>query len=480
MTAPDSNNSDSPTEPRRAVDPYAALRSPNYRRFAFGFLFSSAGLQMLATAVGWEIYERTQDPMALGWVGVARALPVILFALPAGQVIDRFDRRWVLVITQIAMGIGAAMLAVASHRGDSPLFLMYALLVLMGCARAFNGPSRATLLPLIVAPGAFPNAVAWNSSVFQLSAVLGPIAAGFLLAWFGSAWQVYSFTAAFCLIFGVAAMGLRPREAPRATGPVSMSSLFAGASFIWREKPILGALTLDLFAVLLGGATALLPIFAKDILKVGPEGLGLLRAAPFIGAFLMSLLLTRLPPFRRSGPVLLWSVAGFGVCIVVFGFSTVFWLSLLALFMSGALDTVSVVIRHVLVQLRTPNELRGRVSSVNSVFIESSNELGAFESGLVAAYFVVVFSVVSGGIGTVLVVGAVALGLPQLRKLGELHDRDIEDPNREREAASAQLPQPTPPPPGDEESASDADAANAAERAFIESGQIRAQSNAAP
>ena len=387
---------------------------------------------MLATAVGWEIYERSQDPMALGWVGLARALPVILFALPAGQVIDRFDRRWVLVLTQIAMGLGAAALAVASHRGDAPLLLMYGLLALMGCARAFNGPSRATLLPLIVAPGAFANAVAWNSSVFHLSAVLGPIVAGVMLARFGSAWEVYAITATFCFLFAITAMGLRPREAQRASGPISLSSLFAGAGFIWREKPILGALTLDLFAVLLGGATALLPIYAKDILKVGPEGLGLLRAAPFVGAFLMSLMLTRLPPFRRSGRVLLWSVAGFGVSIVVFGFSTIFWLSLVALFMSGVLDTVSVVIRHVLVQLRTPNELRGRVSSVNSVFIESSNELGAFESGLVAAYFGVVFSVVSGGIGTVLVVGAVALSLPQLRKLGELHDRDLEDPDGAR------------------------------------------------
>ncbi len=449
------------------IDPYAALRSSNYRRFALGFLFSSAGLQMLATAVGWEIYERTGDPLSLGWIGVARALPVILFALPAGQVIDRFDRRWVLVLTQVAMGLGAAALAVASSLGDTPLIVMYGLLALMGCARAFNGPSRATLLPLIVAPGAFPNAVAWNSSVFQLSAVLGPIVAGVMLAEFGSAWEVYAITAAFCMLFAITALGVRPREAPRATGPISMSSLFAGAGFIWREKPILGALTLDLFAVLLGGATALLPIYAKDILKVGPEGLGLLRAAPFVGAFLMSLLLTRLPPFRRSGHVLLWSVAGFGVCMVVFGFSTVFWLSLLALFMSGALDTVSVVIRHVLVQLRTPNELRGRVSSVNSVFIESSNELGAFESGLVAAYFGVVFSVVSGGIGTVLVVGAVALGIPQLRKLGELHDREM-DPGQPARAATAP----------DEESASDADAAGAAAGGLSGSGPSHARSSA--
>ncbi len=468
MTAP------APTEPerqdasQRIIDPYAALRSRNYRRFALGFLFSSAGLQMLATAVGWEIYERTGDPLSLGWIGVARALPVILFALPAGQVIDRFDRRWVLVLTQVAMGLGAAALAVASSLGDTPLIVMYGLLALMGCARAFNGPSRATLLPLIVAPGAFPNAVAWNSSVFQLSAVLGPIVAGVMLAEFGSAWEVYAVTAGFCLLFAITALGVRPREAPRATGPISMSSLFAGAGFIWREKPILGALTLDLFAVLLGGATALLPIYAKDILKVGPEGLGLLRAAPFVGAFLMSLLLTRLPPFRRSGHVLLWSVAGFGVCMVVFGFSTAFWLSLVALFMSGALDTVSVVIRHVLVQLRTPNELRGRVSSVNSVFIESSNELGAFESGLVAAYFGVVFSVVSGGIGTVLVVGAVALGIPQLRKLGELHDREM-DAGQPPLAAAAP----------DEESASDADAAGAAAGALSASDPNPSRSSAA-
>jgi MFS family permease len=461
--------------PRGLIDPYAALRSSNYRRFALGFLLSSAGLQMLAVAVGWEIYERTKDPLALGWVGVARALPVILFALPAGQIIDRFDRRWVLVITQVCMGLGAGALAVASHVGDAPIVLMYALLSLMGCARAFNGPSRATLLPLIVPTGAFPNAVAWNSSVFQLSAVVGPIVAGLLMAQLGTAWEVYAICSACCLVFAISAMGLQPREAPRASGPLSVASVFAGASFIWREKPILGALTLDLFAVLLGGATALLPIYAKDILHVGPEGLGLLRAAPFIGAFVMSIVLTRLPPFRRTGQVLLWSVAGFGVCIVIFGLSTVFWLSLVALFMSGVLDTVSVVIRHVLVQLRTPNELRGRVSSVNSVFIESSNELGAFESGLVASWFSVVsfgamVSAVSGGIGTIIVVAAVAAGIPKLRTLGELHDRDAEqDPERapvdDPATAAGTPPGSALPPAAEEEAAADADAASAASKA---------------
>jgi MFS family permease len=413
-------------------DPYAALRVPNYRLFAAGFVVSSAGLQMLGTAIGWEIYERTRDPMALGWIGVARALPVILFALPAGHVIDHFDRRRVLVLTQVAMGLCAAVLAMVSHAAGTPL-AFYALLSVMGCARAFNGPSRATLLPLLVDAGVFHNAVTWNSGVFQLSATLGPVIAGVMIAQLHAAWPVYAVTAGGCWLFALLATGLRPRHADRATGPVTPRSMLAGAGHIYREKTILSALTLDLFAVLLGGATALLPMYAKDILMVGPAGLGLLRASPFIGACVMALVLAHRPPFTRAGWALLWSVAAFGACMIAFGLSTSFWLSLTVLFLSGALDNISVVIRHVLVQVRTPNHLRGRVSAVNSVFIESSNELGAFESGAAAKLFAplagsaaggAVWSVVTGGIGTILVVIGVAAAWPQIRRLGALREQD--------------------------------------------------------
>lgn len=411
--------------PTSRHDPYAALRSANYRRFASGFLFSSAGLQMLGTAIGWEIYERTHDPLMLGYVGLARALPVILLALPAGHAIDHFNRKRVLIVTQFAMGLAAALLALASHLislGTVPLWTIYILLVLTGCARSFNGPSRASILPMIIEPGDFHNAVTWNSSVFQISATAGPILAGIMIHAFNAAWPVYAVTAAGCFAFALSSCFLNPRHRARPTGPLTLRSMTAGAGHVWREKTILSAITLDLFAVLLGGATALMPVYAKDILRVDAIGLGVLKAAPYVGSFVMALVIAHMPPIRRSGPALLLSVAGFGLATVVFGLSPWFPLSLAALFVAGALDNISVVIRHVLVQVRTPDELRGRVAAVNSVFIESSNEIGGFESGLVARFFGPVFSVVSGGLGTLAVVVAVALIWPEIRKLGSLHE----------------------------------------------------------
>lgn len=410
-------------------DAYAALKVTNYRVFASGFLVSSLGLQMLATALGWEIYERTGDALHLGLIGLFRALPVILLALPAGHFIDRFDKKRVLVLTQLAMGAITALLAIASYT-HAPLWMMYALVSLAGCARVFNGPSRATLLPLIVPSSQFGNASTWNSGVFHVSGALGPIIAGYLLHKFHAAWVVYAATCAGCIYFGLFATMLRPREHQRHTGAFSFSSVTAGLGHVWREKNVLGAITLDLFAVLLGGATALLPIYAKDILTIngepaGERGLGFLRAAPYVGAALMAFVLAHKPPFKHAGKWLLWSVAAFGICMIAFGLSTHFYISLAVLFVSGAVDNISVVIRHVLVQTRTPEQLRGRVSSVNTVFIESSNELGAYESGAVAKYANgliagvsgVVFSVVSGGIGTLAVVLAIGAFIPSLRTL---------------------------------------------------------------
>jgi MFS family permease len=409
----------------RPHDPYAAIRSPNYRKFALGFIVSSTGLQMMGTALMWEVYDRTNDALALGYIGLARALPVIFMALPAGQAIDLFSRKKVLVLTQSAFFILIGALAFISYE-KAPLLLVYGLLVLLGCARSFNGPSRSALLPSIVPPEDFHNAVTWNSGVFQLSAVGGPIIAGAIIYWHGAAWPVYAAAAVMCGMFAISAAGIHPRPTPKRIGSFTLSSMLQGASHLWREKTILAAITLDLFAVLLGGATALLPIYAKDILHVGPVGLGTLKAAPYVGAFLMAIVLAYRPAFKRAGPALLWSIAGFGVCTIVFGFSQWFWLSLTMLMLLGGLDNISVVIRHVLVQVRTPDHLRGRVGSVNSVFIESSNELGAFESGLVAKLLGPVASVVSGGIGTILVVLGVAWLWPEVRRLGKLEEPAVD------------------------------------------------------
>lgn len=417
-------------------DAYAALRSANYRRFAAGFIVSSTGLQMLGTAILWEVYERTHSVLALGITGLARALPVIILALPAGQVIDLVDRKKVLVRTQLAFAAVIAALAWASW-AHAPIILMYAALFLTGCARVFNGPARSSLLPQIVDPAAFHNAVTWNSGVFQFAAVGGPLLAGVLIGRFNAAWPVYALTASACLTFSLTAGLIRPRQASLAAGGFTRRSMIEGVRFLLHEKPVLGAITLDLFAVLLGGSTALLPVYARDILHVGPEGLGALRAAPFIGAFIMSLVLAHRPPFRRSGAALLCSVAAYGAATVVFGLSTLFPLSLAALLIAGALDNISVVIRNVLVQVRTPEHLRGRVSAVNTVFIESSNELGSFESGLVARFLGPMFSVVSGGAGTILVAAWIAWMWPQLRRLGPLHPDPI--PDKEEAAFEARI-----------------------------------------
>lgn len=401
--------------------PYDAITHPNYRLYAAGFLCSSMGLQMLGTAVGWEIYERTGDPLHLGYAGLARALPVVLLALFAGHAADVYSRRWILGLTQLAFALSAGALAVASAR-HAPVAMIYGLLILMGAARSFNAPSRNSLLPLLIPARTFHNAVTWNSILFHLAATLGPILAGVMIARSGEAWPVYAATAGGTLLFAISVLFLRPEPQPKNSAPFSLSEILAGASHIWRERTVFAAITLDLLAVLLGGATALLPVYAKDILHTDATGLGILRAAPFVGAFLMGLVLAHRPPFRAAGPALLASVAGFGVCMILFGVCTSFWPALACLFLSGCFDNVSVVIRHVLVPLRTPDRLRGRVSAVNAMFIECSNELSGFESGLVARVFGPVASVVSGGIGTLLVVAVVAAGIPQIRRLRRIEE----------------------------------------------------------
>ncbi|MFO0860803.1 MAG: MFS transporter [Phycisphaerales bacterium] len=416
-------------------DPYAALRLPNYRHFAAGFLTSATGLQMMAMALAWEVYERATregflgpkgPALALGFIGLARALPVVAMALPAGYVIDSFDRKRVLLLTQTGFAVMSALLALASWMNAS-LWIMFLLITLSGCVRSFNGPTRSSLLPDLIPEKFFTNAVTWNSSMFQFAAIGGPLLAGWIIAFVGHAWPVYAISALLCLIFALTTLGLRPiAHHASSKGKLSLQGMFAGLSHLWKERTIFAAITLDLFAVLLGGATGLLPIYASEILHVGPIGLGWLKAAPYIGAGAMALYLAWFPLIRRAGPAMLFSVAGFGLCTIAFGVSTSFWLSLTMLIALGALDSISVVVRHVLVQLRTPRHLRGRVSAVNSVFIECSNELGSFESGLVARFFGPVFSVVSGGIGTILVVAGIAWLIPEIRRLDKLHDQPFD------------------------------------------------------
>ncbi|MGA7952012.1 MAG: MFS transporter [Gloeobacterales cyanobacterium] len=400
-------------------DPYAALRFRDYRLFAFGNLASIMGQQMLSVAIGWELYERTHSALSLGIVGLVQVLPVIFLALPAGHAADQFDRRMIVMMTQGVLALCSVGLAVISYQ-QSLVILIYLCLFAIGIARAFNNPARAALLPQIVPKEIFSNAVTWNSSGFQLAAMLGPALAGLLIAMQKSATSVYVCCALTALVFFGCLFFIRGRQAERSTEPVTIKSLVAGFHFVWQTKIILAALTLDLFAVLLGGATTLLPIFAKDILQVGPDGLGWLRAAPAIGAFMMALAITHLPTMNQAGKTLLWAVGGFGAATIGFGLSHSFWFSLFMLACIGALDSISVVVRQTLVQLRTPDEMRGRVSAVNGMFISSSNELGGFESGVAASLFGPVLAVVGGGIGTIAVVMAVALIWPEIRKLKSL------------------------------------------------------------
>lgn len=400
-------------------DPFLALRNRDYRAFAAGSLASSTALQMLSLALAWEVYARTHDAMQLGYLGLARATPVLLLALPAGHAADLYDRRRMLAITQALFAVFCAALALASQ-AEASLWVLYLLVALTGVTRSMHGPSRNSLLPLLVTEQELHNSLTWSSGVFQLSAIGGPLLGGALIGITGKAWPAYATSAVLCVIAAATSLRLRPRKIVRTSNErYTIAGITKGAGHLWREKTVLAALALDLFAVLLGGATALMPLYA-EILGVGPIGLGALKAAPYIGAFLMAIVLAYRRPSNRNGQALLLSVAGFGLATIGFGVSTSFWLSLVLLALLGGLDNISVVIRSVLVQVRTPDELRGRVSAVNSLFIEASNELGAYESGLVASWFGPVVSVVSGGVGTLVVVAGIALAWPELRRLGRL------------------------------------------------------------
>jgi MFS family permease len=405
--------------PSAAPSGLQALRIPYVRSFALGRVASNIGAQIVTVAVGWELYERTNDPWALGLVGLVTLAPGILLMLPAGNAADRFPRRNIAMLACLLTGLASFGLAAVSWL-NGPVEAIFAMLVVIGAARTISAPASGTILPQLIEPRQFANVNAWLISTQQLSSIGGPAVGGFLIALTGEATSSYVIAAIAQFLFA-GILATFPAVAPPPGAKRDLSDIFAGFAFIWRTPIFLAAITLDLFAVLLGGAVALLPVFARDILQVGPEGLGLMRAAPGVGALVAALLATRLPPWRAPGQVLMLMVVGFGAATIGFGLSRVMWLSLICLFFTGAFDSISMVIRQTLMQTLTPDRLRGRVASVNYLFVGFSNELGAFESGATAALFGPILSVVGGGIGTILVVTTVWLKWPVLANIAPLH-----------------------------------------------------------
>jgi MFS family permease len=400
-------------------DPYAIWGNRDFRLYLIGRFVASIGQQMLTVAVGWELYERTRSALALGMVGLANVVPMFLFTLPAGHLADNFNRKKIIVAMTGVIGLASAGLAVASAT-VAPTYWIYGCLFVAAGARTFLWPASSSFLPLLVSRRSFPRAVAWSTGSFQLSSVAGPAVGGAVIALTHHAAPVYA-TNALAMIACLTLVSLvRYHRTATSREPMTLASLAVGFRFVFATRVILGIITLDMFAVLLGGATALLPVYAKDILHVGPSGLGWLQAALPIGSLISALTLAHRPPMQKAGRALLWAVAGFGMGTIVFGISRSFALSFAMLLLCGLTDNISVLVRHTLVQLLTPDDKRGRVSAVNSLFIGTSNELGGFESGLVAHWLGPVLAVVSGGLGTVLVVLAVGWIWPEIRKYGKL------------------------------------------------------------
>ncbi|MGH2478589.1 MAG: MFS transporter [Ktedonobacteraceae bacterium] len=403
-------------------DAYKALRYRDFRFFCLAVFLSSIGEQMLSVAIGWELYERTNAALALGFVGLAQVLPVIVLSLPAGHIVDRANRKRIVIIARSLLFVSILGLALLSlTRG--PLPLIYGCLLLIGGAEAFGSPASSAMLSQVVPDDAYQSAATWESSSGQLASVTGPALGGLIIALSHSAAPVYVIDAVVLILVIICVVLIRSKQPAVQPGEkTTLRSLLEGLSFLRRTQVILASITLDLFSVLLGGATTLMPVYARDILHVGPGGLGWLQAAPSIGALMMTLGLAHLPPFKRAGRTLLLAVALFGLATCVFGLSHIFWLSLLMLVMLGAMDNISVVIRSTLLLTRTPEVMRGRVSSVNTLFISMSNQLGGFESGLAAQFIGPIAAVSSGGIGTILVVVLVAALWPEMRRLGSLSE----------------------------------------------------------
>ncbi|MDZ4861960.1 MAG: MFS transporter [Gemmatimonadota bacterium] len=401
-------------------DPYAALRIPDFRRFIAFLLTQTLAQMMIGVVVGWQMYRVTRDPLALGLIGLAEAIPFIGFALPAGQAADRFDRRRLclaaLLMLLACFGALLGLTLLDLVRADTA-WMVYTVIFLSGIARSFLQPTRTAFAADLVPRELYLNSITWRSSTWQFGAVAGPAVGGLVLG-FGGAAMAYGVAFTLLAVAVVALLRVRTRPLPAARDGVSgLHGLLEGVRFVRTQPVLLGALTLDLFSVLFAGAEALLPVFALDILHVGAEGLGLLRAGPAIGSVLTSVYLSHRPLQARVGRTLLVSVALYGVCITAFGLSTSFLLSLAVLVMSGVFDNVSVVLRSTLLQTLTPRHLLGRVAAVNAIFIGSSNEIGAFESGVAAKLFGAVPAVVFGGLVPMLVVGVIAWQVPKLRRL---------------------------------------------------------------
>jgi len=396
---------------------FAVLEHRNFRNFLISRFFTTFTMMMMSVAVGWQVYALTHSKLALGIVGLVQFVPAFLLTLPGGLAADRYERKKVILFgVSMELIVALAMLAITLSPQPS-VGMIFAVLTLVGAGRAFLAPASQSFLPLLVPQEDFVRAVAWNSSIFQAATIAGPAVGGLLYAL--SPVYVYGCAAGCLLVSSVLIAGLDVQAKPGKTS-TRLADLFTGVKYVFSRQAILGAVSLDLFAVLFGGATALLPVYASDILHTGPWGLGLLRSAPAVGAAIVALVLAHHPIKEHAGVKLFTCVGLFGLCTIVFGLSTSFFLSLGALAVLGAADMFSVVIRQTLVQIATPDSMRGRVSAVNMLFIGASNELGEFESGVTAAWFGTVPSVVVGGLGTLAVVAIWAWRFPVLRKMDHL------------------------------------------------------------
>lgn len=402
------------------TDKRAVFQYRGYIHFQIARFLAVIAAEMLSVAVGWQLYEITHRPLDLGLAGLAQFLPAVLLFLVAGHAADVMSRKHIVAATFIGNAICATALLLATIKGLTSPHPIYVVLVVIGVMRAFFGPAQQSFLPLLVPEEHFPTAVAWGSSIFNTASILGPTIGGIVYAWTGGPKTVYAaaviaFICSAVLILG--AKVVRP-QVVRAT--TSLENVFAGFRYVWNTKVVLGATSLDLFAVLLGGAVALLPVYAREILNAGPWALGVLRAAPGVGAVAMALTLAHFPLKRHAGAAMLLGVSAFGVFTIIFGFSRNIVLSVAALILLGASDMVSVIVRITMIQLSTPDSMRGRVSAVNSIFVGASNEFGQFESGITAQWFGTVPAVVFGGIGTIIVAALWAWRFPMLRKIDEL------------------------------------------------------------
>ncbi|HTU32640.1 MAG TPA: MFS transporter [Candidatus Acidoferrum sp.] len=400
----------------------AVFTHPAFRNYELARFLIVVSLEMQSVAVGWQVYDITRQALALGVTGLVQFLPGVLLFLIAGHAADVIQRRRLLTICYAGFALCSALLLALSIRGEPRVLFIYVVMTLVGVVRSFSAPVTRAILPQLVPMEIFPSAVAWHSSVYQTASILGPAIGGVIYAVYRGPEAVYATALVAAVIAGVVTLRIEMTDRVASRDPVSWNTVFAGLRYIWREKVILGSISLDLVAVLLGGAVALLPIYAREILHTGPWGLGILRSAPGVGAAVMAIFLGYRPLRRRAGAAMLWCVAGFGVATIIFGLSRSLTVSVLSLVLVGATDMVSVVIRGTLVQVNTPDEMRGRVNAVDMVFIGASNELGEFESGLTAQWLGAVPAVIIGGIGAIAATALWAWWFPALRRADKLVD----------------------------------------------------------